>query len=229
MEGIGVDDLYWLDADGCEHAAFNTTLVDLDLYDIKVFDATSFFRNEAIMSKISKDTSSANKTGREHTQWTSRNLFANGFEMVDKNTICAVDDGEGRAFIVCIYTRAVNANTLTDFADYVLNTRGAVHKHVAGQVHCQQERLKEAGRAHANVRYSQSVWNQCHKRRSFTTLATRCISSKWQARRAIVYKTWGIGRAHVCFGEESHAYRGRCAARLFDHMDPKKRHRMTDE
>lgn len=228
MEGIGVDDLYWLDADGCKHSAFNTTLFELGLYDIKVFDATSFFCNEAIMSNISKNTSSANKVGWEHTQWTSRNLLANGFELVDRNTICAVDDGEGRAFIVCIYTRGVNATTLTDFADYVLNTRGAVHKHVAGQsiVHKRGSK-KQDGHMLMYGTHNLFGINATHEG----------LSPHWQPaaylpsgeRDELLYTKLRTLAAHMSALEKSFTpIVADVRRRLFDHMDPKKRHRITD-
>jgi hypothetical protein len=57
--------------------------------------------------------------------WTFANLQTHGFEEIDKSTICAVDDGKGRAFIVCVYTRDLNGAMLTRFADHVIHKDGS--------------------------------------------------------------------------------------------------------
>lgn len=120
---LDVDDLYWLGADDGSPAV-NNTLFDAGVYDLLILDPHTFWTNEAVASKISQDP----------TSWTLEALQEHGFKMIEKSTICAVADGTGRAFVVCVYTRQVDGEIMRGFANQVFGSNGSIlHRDVAGQ------------------------------------------------------------------------------------------------
>lgn len=122
---LDADDLYWLGADDGSPAV-NKTLFDAGFYNVLLLDTHTFWTSEAVASNISMS--------QDPTAWTLEALLVQGFKMIEKSTICAVADGTGRAFVVCVYTRQVDGEIMRSFANQVFGGDGSIlHRDVAGQ------------------------------------------------------------------------------------------------
>lgn len=129
---ISADDLYWLDADGLQQPAVHILLYGIGFYVIRLLDPEDWWQYEAFLGQIKKDSNV--HVPWEKTKWTSRTLLQHGFDAVNHNIICAVRDGTGRAFILCVYTRDIDGTALSDLGEYALKRDGTIlRRGVAGQ------------------------------------------------------------------------------------------------
>lgn len=131
-----LDDLYWLAAEGCEQPAVHRQMYEAGCYDVRVLSLSELcgFQDKLRSIADHPDMSAKSTTPWHQTCWTRDHLVANGFESVDKSTIFAVDDFEGKAIIVCVCTFGPSAEELFDLGRCAFGANGTVaHPDSAGQ------------------------------------------------------------------------------------------------
>lgn len=124
------DKLYFRDADGLNKDAVSQQVYDT--HDLIILSQPKFLEYSETLRKIDDGLSSRDKW--HETSYNAVTLRAEGFVVRHTSTICAVDDGQGRAFIIGIYTVGVKPKHMLPLANYTIGHNSTrLVKNVRGQ------------------------------------------------------------------------------------------------
>ena len=125
-----VSDFYWKDADNGAPAVSQKVL---NTHAVKLMSMAEWRQNEAVLENIKLKVEKTDVPW-EQTCYSEANLRSQGFCKLNGPTICAVDDGQGRAFIIFVYTPDQDGTSLLTLGNYAFGPKGKVlHKNTAGQ------------------------------------------------------------------------------------------------
>jgi hypothetical protein len=95
------------------------------VYDVELMSPANLERGMSILKNIELGLELlGTETPWQDTEWTENALMSKGFRKVRKSTIFAVGDGNGKARVVCVYTRGVQTTRLGDLGGHVFGSAG---------------------------------------------------------------------------------------------------------